>query len=466
MTAATFRLTVSGNLEHASNDGCPGNASLTSSEERGSTAPANRGVVELEEAFRRIVGQHWRLIVCFVVFGLAVAPFIHLRAGTSYTASARLVLDTPDPKSRTEAGAIADTAQAIATSPAQVQAALSRISVQRDPINVAKHDVTVRPLGTSGVLQLSVSDRNAQAAAVIANSLAAQVIRARLDVSSGGLQSALATIGKQIDDLGGGTSSFDVQQRAALEAERANLLSNAAFRPKPTVISPATVPRHAASLRWLPDLTLGAILGLILGVGIAGLLELIRPTLVGDDVLAREFDTPLLGRLHGDPSNASVVESLWLSERIRFAVEAAGVKSVRLLSAGPPADLESLAMSLTVRARSDSGNGQPIEATDEPTAPAEARGGRPGRAVGIDVFDLRTWSTNGGGTGLVLVSPIALKKNHLVDVNRVLGVSRAPVVGLITYERRDRAPGQRQLDEIVSQAKTWSRRHLKSRSPE
>ena len=123
-------------------------------------------------------------------------------------------------------------------------------------------------------------------------------------------------------------------------------------------------------------------------------------------------------------------------------------------------------MSLTVRARSDSGNGQPIEATDEPTAPAEARGGRPGRAVGIDVFDLRTWSTNGGGTGLVLVSPIALKKNHLVDVNRVLGVSRAPVVGLITYERRDRAPGQRQLDEIVSQAKTWSRRHLKSRSPE
>ena len=336
--------------------------------------------------------------------------------------------------------------------------------MQRDPINVAKHDVTVRPLGTSGVLQLSVSDRNAQAAAVIANSLAAQVIRARLDVSSGGLQSALATIGKQIDDLGGGTSSFDVQQRAALEAERANLLSNAAFRPKPTVISPATVPRHAASLRWLPDLTLGAILGLILGVGIAGLLELIRPTLVGDDVLAREFDTPLLGRLHGDPSNASTVESL--CERIRFAVEAAGVKSVRLLSAGPPADLESLAMSLTVRARSDSGNGQPIEATDEPTAPAEARGGRPGRAVGIDVFDLRTWSTNGGGTGLVLVSPIALKKNHLVDVNRVLGVSRAPVVGLITYERRDRAPGQRQLDEIVSQAKTWSRRHLKSRSPE
>ena len=93
--------------------------------------------MELEEAFRRIVGQHWRLIVCFTVVGVAVTLFVHLQSNPTYTASARLVLDTPDPKSRTEAGAIADTAEAIATSPAQVQAALARIGVQRDALNVA-----------------------------------------------------------------------------------------------------------------------------------------------------------------------------------------------------------------------------------------------------------------------------------------------------------------------------------------
>jgi hypothetical protein len=107
-------------------------------------------------------------------------------------------------------------------------------------------------------------------------------------------------------------------------------------------------------------------------------------------------------------------------------------------------------MSLTNGHRSDSGNGKPVQRGD---------------AVAIDVFDLRTWSANGGGTGLVLVSPVALKRNQLVDVNRLLGVSPAPVVGLITYERRDRAPGQRQLDEKVAQAKNWSRDHLKLRSP-
>ena len=276
------------------------------------------------------------------------------------------------------------------------------------------------------------------------------MIHARLGVSSGALQRALATISKQIDDLGGGTSSVDVQQRSALEAERANLLSNAAFRPKPTVISPATTPRHADSSRWVPDLALGAILGLILGVGIAGLLELIRPTLVGDDALTRELGVPLLGRLHSDPGNASPIESMWLSERIKFAVEVAGVKNVRLLGAGPPADLETLAMSLREEDQNSSGNGRPAGAKDEPAD--RAMKSRRGQGVGIDVFDLQTWSRNGGGTGLVLVCPNALKKTHLEDANRLIGVSGAPIVGLITYTRR--TPGQRWLGEMVAQAKT------------
>src|SRR5207237_9914045 len=156
-----------------------------------------------------------------------------------------------------------------------------------------------------------------------------------------------------------------------------------------------------------------------------------------------------------------LIESMWLSERIKFAGEAAGVRNVRLLGAGPPADLESLAMSLTAPSPHGSGNGHAADARDEAGKPTSRRG----QAIGIDVFDLRTWTPNGGGTGLVLVSPIALKRNHLVDVNRLLGVSRAPIVGLITYEDRDRPAGQRQLDEIVAQAKSWSRPRLKPRSP-
>jgi capsular polysaccharide biosynthesis protein len=469
--------------------------------------------VELEEAFRRIVGQHWRLIACFALMGLAIAAFVQLGAGTTYTATARLVLDTPDPKSRTEAGGIADTGQAIATSPAQVRAALDRIGVHRNPLDVAKNDVTVRPLGTSGVLQLSVSDRNAQVAAAVANSLADQVIRARLSVSGGQLQEALAAIETQINDLGGQISTLDAkisaltaqagraspaadsararrdayagqrgllsQQRVGLEAERASLLSSAVLRPKPSIISAATVPTHPDASRWLSDLMLGTILGLILGVGIAGLIEVFRPTLAGVDALTREFDAPLIGTFNGSPGSASMVDSMWLSERIRLAIEAAGVRNVRLVGAGPPADLKSLAMSLTDADRSgakaaSASNGsadldvraqtkQPDRAGDEstPAAAAPKRGRR--REVAIDVLDLRTWSPNGGGTGLILVSPSTLKRDQLVDINRLLQISRAPIIGLITYEP-GRTPRPRQFDAIVSQARTLSRKHAQLRS--
>jgi capsular polysaccharide biosynthesis protein len=469
--------------------------------------------MELDEAFRRIVGQHSRLIVCFAVIGLAIAAFVHLGSGTAYTATARLVLDTPDPKSRTEAAAIADTGQAIATSPAQVRAALGRIGVHRDPLKVATNEVTVRPLGTSGVLQLSVRDRNAQVAAAIANSLAAQVIRARLDVSSGKLQQALAAIEQQINGLGGKISSLDAQigaltaqiaggsanigsarsrrdayagqrgqlsqQRVALEAERASLLSSAVLRAEPSIISAATAPTHADASHWLPDVLLGTILGLIVGVGIAGLMEMIRPTLVGGDVLAREFDAPLLGNVRGNLGDASMVDSMWLSERIRLAVEAAGVRNVRLLGAGPPADLKSLAMSLRDRAPSvaagaKASNGSADlgaraqmnpaaepEHESRPAAPARRKARR--QAVEIEVFDVSTWSPNGGGTGLVLVSPIALKRDQLVDINRLLGISRGQIIGLITYEPV-RTPAQQQFDAIVSQARTWSRKRVQLRS--
>jgi hypothetical protein len=54
--------------------------------------------------------------------------------------------------------------------------------------------------------------------------------------------------------------------------------------------------------------------------------------------------------------------------------------------------------------------------------------------VAVDVFDVHTWSPNGGHEGLAVVSPITLKQDDVVDANRLLELSRLPVLGLITYE--------------------------------
>lgn len=371
--------------------------------------------MELNEAFRRIVGQHWRLMLCFLLVGVGVAGVVHEGARKSYTATTRLVLDTQDPKSRAEAAGIADTGQAIATSPAQVRAALRRRHVSRSAVDVAAHHVSVHQLGSSAVLELSVSDRDPKAAQAIANALAAQVLRVRNDVSNqrqlSSLDSQIAALDQQIaaiDAQGGSAAARDllVQRRVTLESERTPLLQSAALRPKPAIISPAILPRHPTASHVVPILALGGILGLLLGLGVAGLIELMRPTLVGEEALTREFDAPLLGRVSASANGSAGL--LALRDRIRVAGAGAGVDRIRLLAADPSVDLDPLAAALANGDRS--------------------------RDVAVDVFDIHTWSPNGGGEGVAIVSPTALKQEDLVDANRVLALSKLPVLGVISYK--------------------------------
>ena len=382
--------------------------------------------MELNEAGRRIFGQHWRLILGLVLAGIAAAALLHGGSVSTYTASTRLVLDTQDPKSRAESTSIADTAKAIATSPSQVRGALEDAHVTgRDPIDLAKHHVSIGALGTSAILQLTVSDRNPRVAAAVATTLASRVIRARLDVSNGQLQRVLGQLDQRIDGLNRQIAGVDSpalrislgQQRSVLEGERVSLLSTEALRPKPSIISPATLPTHADSSHWLPYLVLGALLGLVLGVGGAGLLETIRPTLVGSDALARAFETPLLGSLRREDDADGLRR---ITPRLFVAAEVAGVGTVNLVATDPAVDLSRLANGLEAA---------PADAFGPPRSPRDTHSG-----LRIRPFNLRDSSPEvPGGVGLVVVSPTALKKTELMDVSHLLSVASLPLLGLLTY---------------------------------
>lgn len=417
--------------------------------------------MELNEALRRIVGQHWRLLYACLISGM-VLGLLFAPGGAKYSASTRLVLDTPDPASRQESTVIADTAKAIATSPSQVGSALQRAGVDRgDPVAFARKNVTVTALGTSGVLQLSVTDRNRRVAASVANALAALLIRTRLDVTNGETQHVLADLDRQTADLSRKISSADetinsvtlqiatartpeaanvlrakrdeasrgrdflAQQRGVLESERVSLLSTSALRPRPSVISAATPPAKAEPSPWLTYLILGALLGLILGMGAAGLIETIRPTLIGSETVAGELDAALLGTLRSGAATEATTKDI--GARLRLAAEAAGVGNVGLFAAGPAIDLGHLAESLSAVS---------AEAEREPFGtdrnPANGNGLAPG--LRIQRFSPEgALQNNGSGTGLVLVAPTALKKTELTDVGHLLKASNLPLLGLITY---------------------------------
>jgi uncharacterized protein involved in exopolysaccharide biosynthesis len=253
--------------------------------------------MEINEAGRRIVGQHVSLILLFVVVG-AVAAFVLVGASQTYTASARLVLNTPDPTDRAAAIAIADTGNALATSPAEVTRGAQRSRDRTPGITVAS--MFGRGLDV-GVLQLSVTDKSPTVAAAVANALAARVIETRRNLSSGELQRALARMNDQIETLNRRIVSVEAaaaarragptrdaatrlsdsltQQRSVLESGRVSLLSADAQQPEPQVISSAVVPVKADSSPRLADTIVGALLGLVAGIGLAGLIETVRPSI-------------------------------------------------------------------------------------------------------------------------------------------------------------------------------------------
>jgi hypothetical protein len=167
-------------------------------------------------------------------------------------------------------------------------------------------------------------------------------------------------------------------------------------------------------------MVLGALLGLILGLGGAGLVETLRPTLVGSDTVAAEFDAPLLGTFTSHPSAA---EATTIGARLRLAADAAELGSVALLPAQSHLDFEPLAQALNA---SPSVGG----------AATNGNGGDDGHRRALHVVPFRAENppaNNGRRSGLVVVSPTVLKKRDLTAIPHLLRATHLPLVGVITY---------------------------------
>jgi len=439
--------------------------------------------MELNEAGRRILLQHWKLIILVLAACISGAALLHRSDVTTYTASTRLVLDTQDPDSSTGSTVIGDTARAIATSPYEIKRALDQAGIHdRNPDDVAKH-VTVSPLGTSAVLQLSVSDSSRGVAEHLANALAVSVIDTRSSVNgkrfreiSADLDGRIGQLNRQIADadakidslnrrLAAGatgtqaarlrsavdatsrTRDFAAQERSVLVSERLGLLSTEALRPQASVISAATRPVMPDSSRAVPDLMLGVLLGIVLGVGTAAVLETVRPRMHGGDVLARELHTSHLGTL---PSGAGEEGIRWRPEQLalmlRLAAKGAGVRRISLLAAEPFPELATVSEQLEAAANSPAELGAPAGAVTAvhaggrvaaPSLEAMTRRAVGGAPVRVRPFGIEfAMSNNGAATGVAVVAPRSLRRSEIVNLNHLLSITPAPVLGLITYSPR------------------------------
>ena len=398
----------------------------------------------LQEVARRVLLGHWVVILVMVLVSSGAVTAYNLVQAPTYTASTRLVIDAPAPTSLTEATSISDGAKAIVTSPSHVSAALAKANVVRDPVRFV-NNITLAPLGTSGVLMLSVQDSNAVAAANIANALADGLIQTRLAVSAASQRAALddrintandqiAQIDQQVASLEQQLQNIRIdpnnsapaaveaqiladritaysnqrtsltQQELQLEAERNSLIPSGSV-PTPSVIDPASTPAHPDPSRLPVELALAFVIGVILGVGIASILETFGPTLSSGEVIAETLGAPLLGWL---PDSTGT-----LPDRLKLAASLADVAAIEVLGVGETPNLSALAKSL--HAPGD-GEGKGLAIFSAEDAPSRYRSGAASPSFGF-----------------VLVATERIRKSALAPVRDLVTFSGRPLVGVIVH---------------------------------
>jgi capsular polysaccharide biosynthesis protein len=410
-----------------------------------STAPARRPAgtdrtdrsVDIYEAGQAIVKRQWAIILLFILIGVAVPLAIDRLNGTEYVASARIDLGVPTTTGQ-ESTAMADGVQGLATSDNVLATAVKQAHVQRDiPQMLIQQLVQVTPVGSSSVVDITVTDPDPRAAAVMANSLASQVVRSRDQAAYGSAQALLgqlqrqeATLNQQIAAVVAAAkqTSFAlpglqqqqsdlVAQRTAIDQQIQSLAQTLATAQHPQVINNSAPlgTRVPSDLKTL--IPLGALLGLFLGVAVAATREAVRPTL-DESALARHLGVPLLGQLPRRSKDAPPVDP-WLASYVGAAADAAGVRTIQLIPVGRrPADVTALAAALD-------------EAVD---------------GVHVTALELPGQSTRHGGkavpvpdrsdVGIVVVAPQSTKRKFLAALEQYLQVTRLPVVGVVCYRGR------------------------------
>ena len=360
--------------------------------------------MEANEATRRIFWRHRWLLIALVLIPVAAVSALRLTQPVSYAATATIQAQAAVPQVDTEATGILSRVTAVATSPSVVRTAIRAANVGGDALDVARHQVGVTSLTSSAIAKITVTAPDRLFAIRLARSLATSVVAS---LNGLGTQSSqeLATLSRQRDQLNAErtrllrqlsnaqassqpVSSAGVQALIAqLNGVEAQLSTNAtsvqqvlagsAINQGAAVISApnyaSSVSRHVAS-----DAALAGLLGLVVGVLIATIRELTRPTVAEPAGAARELSLVLLGSARlKDDGMADIDDDLPI--RLSLAARRVGARTLVLTGPVEPTQLTALAAHID--------ENLPAGAIDSPDG--DARGQAARREWGATVLSAR-----------------------------------------------------------------------------
>jgi capsular polysaccharide biosynthesis protein len=400
----------------------------------------------IEEMFRRIVRAHLGIILVCMLLPVAAAIGLQADKPAVNLASIRLQVVSGAPSSATEAEGISSRVLALATTPGLVDASLKQVGAQRDVTDFAATHVAAQRLGESSIVQLSVTDKDPIAASQIVAALAARVALFMNHGDRATFNAALTKLDQEVQDatvrrdklaaqlkgIADINARADIQtqiqsanlllgqlttQRAALAVQDATRDIVVLVGNKPEV---SQVPSPV-----LPQAALALLLGLVLGLTAAAILETMRPRVASVRALAHLLEAPVLGKSSEEISS--------LRNTMALAARRQGVDAVVLIGA-EESDADTVCQLLfalsNLSSTPDRLRSASTAGTEDGSEPSVLQMEAPFanvRFTGLSAVTPQDEMT----AGVVVVSGGTVLLRRLDDLDDVLKAVRWPVLGIV-----------------------------------
>lgn len=440
--------------------------------------------MEIDEALERIFRRHWWLIVICLVVPMVIVFGITGGSSAKYVSQPRVLVSATTPTSAQQADALTSHARAIATSPTIVAAALKQAGSTEDATHFAQHNVSVSELGTSPIVALKVTASSPAQAQQIAAALAGELVGFINDVGQGGIPAALTQMQARITTTTNQLNALDNQLAAnpasvslisqatslrglldSMVGDYDRLLTQQATQSPARVVSAALVPTGAQPAGRAQEVILAGLLGLVVGLLLAALLESVRPTVNGTGRLARLLDAPQIGTLNAAPDDAADAA---VARQVRFAATRVGADTIvfvsvagevgrlarrierHLLTSEPAVFADGNAGVTDGTAGSDGHLGQPDGSTSDSgrvsvrTATMTTNGLLAGTQSGLRVRTLAQLDPPAAGEldtprmGVLVLAPRSVRRRAVTKVSDLVATTGWPVLGVIEVPRARR----------------------------
>lgn len=436
--------------------------------------------MEIDEVAARLLRQYWAVLAVCIVVPLVAVSFITAKQPNIYAASARIITGSTVPQTSAAADAVASQVEAIATGRSAVTQALDAAGVHRNLNDFTNNNIAVSGLGSSQVIDLTVTDRSPQVAQQVARALATEAVRSINSVGQSGLRAALTANDQEIVRLSqqravkaqkAATQPQNQQLQSELAGmdqvianftgDRSRLLIQAGTLGLAGVIDKPAQPARPESKASVQKLGLAALLGLVAGILIVSVAEILRPTVPGAPRVSRRLGVPMLGQLNREDLIGARTPAVGeMALRLRLVAAHADLLTIALVDVDGKRELGPLAAGLMQSVRfsvADGASGHPgldgnttgnqhwtagadpASAGPGPGLLVKPRGSATGNAT-LHIYPLgqMRWVAGTAHVGIVVLSGPVARVSRITALHDLSTSSGWPIVGIIGIPRQRR----------------------------